>query len=83
MPKYDMGDPDNITEDTFKTIADEWKIPISRVKEIVLEYISGDLKDLIQEKMLDEIFKKAAKAWGQSLPEAKKKTASLIKTYPN
>jgi len=78
-----MGDPDNITEDTFKSIASEWKLPTKQVKEIVLAYISGDLKDQAQIKALEDIFKKAAKAWGQSLPEAKKKTASLIKTYPN
>lgn len=76
IPDYDMGNPDNITNSTFETIAAKWK----KDKEFVQEKLLNELKSgAIQTPEFIAMFEKAAHAWGQSEDEAKAKTLVLLK----
>jgi len=65
MAHDNMGNDDNITEKTFEKVD----------KEKVYEYLTQNSPN----KEFDQMFEKAAKAWGQPVEEAKKNTLSLLK----
>lgn len=83
IPYFDMGDPDNITTDTLSQIAQEWGVSLAEVKIFFLVFLSADFtpNSLDEDKInyLEEIFKKAALAWGQTIEEAKMETLKLLK----
>lgn len=76
-PHDDMGSKDNITEETFKHLAEHWKKPLVETKSIVYKMLQ---ENRIDEPDLIEMFEKAAKAWGQPVEEAKKQTQQLLKS---
>lgn len=74
--KYDdMGNHNNITEDTFKHLAEHMKKSLPETKFIVYNSLKAGKVDT----HLEEMFEKASKAWGQSIDEAKKNTLDLLK----
>lgn len=80
-PHDDMGDIDNITAQTLFEFAEAKKIKIEEVKKYVFTKLEDEIqkKKTISDKDLDDLFIKAAKAWGQSVHEAKKETYNLLK----
>lgn len=74
-PQDDMGHPDNITEETLKALSSHWNISHEETKKKLLEMLSNNSSD----EFMDTMFEKAAKAWGQSIDDAKKKTIELLK----
>lgn len=71
-----MGNPDNITEATLKHLSGHWGKSLPETKAIVLKILE---EDKISDSHLAQMFEKAAKAWGQTIEEAKKNTQSLLK----
>ena len=76
-PSDDMGNPKNITEDTFKHLAKHWNKSLNETKLIVFQMLENNE---INNSHLTEMFKEAAKAWGDSVDEAKRKTYQLLKS---
>lgn len=74
-PHDDMGHPDNITEETLKTLSSQWNISHEETKKKLLDMLSKNTSD----EFMNAMFEKAAKAWGQSVDDAKKKTIDLLK----
>lgn len=83
-PDDDMGNGDNITNDTFHHLSEHWKTSDKETKEKVLKMLEDDKQSLrpdglkITDDHLVEMFEKAAKAWGQSVDDAKKKTKNML-----
>ena len=75
MPEDDMGDPDNISEDTLRQLAKKRKVQLSGLKHSLSHYLENSVQN---DPEFEIMFKKAAKAWGQSVKEAKKQTAKLL-----
>ncbi len=71
----DMGNPHNITESTFDTLAKKLNKSVADTKKFVASLIIN--KDKNPE--IEEMFANAAKAWGQSIDEAKSETLKLLK----
>lgn len=82
IPDDDMGHPDNITTDTFRALGKRVGKKEPETRQWVFDYLEEQMKNPNSEKNSDieEMFKKASKAWGQSIPEAKKQTYKLIKS---
>lgn len=73
----DMGDQNNITEETFAHIAKHDGKSLEEVKRDVYELLGK--KGLKKEDPhLTEMFEKAARAWDQSVEEARKNTYKLL-----
>ncbi len=79
IPDDDMGFPDNITEKTLQDLANKWSKTLPETKKDLYRLLLDDNPKLGQEP-LKSIFEKAAAAWSQSMEEAKKNTASLLKS---
>ncbi len=77
IPQDNMGSVDNITDDTFKDLADHWGVSIDEAKLKVLKLIES--QELSQDSYAENIFIQATKAWGQSKDEAVKNTKGLLK----
>ena len=76
-PDDDMGSPDNITNNTLTHLSEHWNTTLPETKKRVLAMIeSGNITD----SHVSEMFEKAAKAWGQSVEEAKKNAKELLKS---
>lgn len=75
-PQDDMGSNDNITDSTFEGLASHWKKSPKETKSMVCKMLE-DRK--ITDPHLIAMFEKSAKAWGQSLEEAKNNTYRLLK----
>lgn len=73
-PQDDMGNPDNITEQVLKRLAEDQDLKEFK-KELLTQLKSGKLDPKFEIQM-----EKAAKAWGQSVEEAKKNTQSLLQS---
>jgi hypothetical protein len=84
IPDDNMGSDDNITDSTFKHLADHWGKSEAETKKKVFEILGKDLKDgsneIDTDHHLKEMFEKASNAWGQSIKEAKKNTHDLLKS---
>lgn len=78
-PDDDMGHPDNITKSTLTHLSEHWGKSIKETKLELLKMLDKKDKLLEKEPHLKEMFEKAAKAWGQSVDEAKKNTHDLLK----
>ena len=76
-PQDDMGSPDNITEETFKHLAEHWKKSLEETKLAVFQMLEDNK---VTDSHLTEMFEKAAKAWGEPVEEAKKQTLQLLKS---
>jgi hypothetical protein len=78
----DMGHPNNITEETFIHMAEHAGKSVEQIKSDVYHLLEKELKDnkkIKEDPHLTEMFEKAAKAWGQSIDEARKNTFNLLK----
>lgn len=73
-----MGHPENITNhNTFKHLSEHWGTSLKETQERVLTmFTEGKVTD----EHVIEIFDKAAKAWGQSVDEAKQNAIALLKS---
>jgi transcription termination factor NusB len=80
-PHDDMGDIDNITVQTLYEFAMANNTKIEKIKIYVLNKLENELleKKKTHDPALEEMFTKAAEAWGQSVIEAKKQTYNLLK----
>lgn len=76
IPQDDMGSPDNITEQMLTTLAQSMNISIDVIKQQLLDYLSNQTQT--PNPSIEEMFSKAAIAWGQSVDEAKKNTRELL-----
>ncbi len=74
-PHDDMGSPDNIYSKTFEDLSQKLGKTPQQIKETVLAYLQNSGPN----PTFDELFNKAAKAWGQSVDEAKANTLSMLK----
>ena len=79
IPQDNMGNPDNITEDTIQKLAEHWADSVKNTKKRLLLLVQ-DPKLPIKDTYVEQLFLKAAKSWGQSEEKAKENTASLLKT---
>jgi S-adenosylmethionine/arginine decarboxylase-like enzyme len=80
-PYDDMGSIDNITVHTFDELATKRNKNIKEIKHYVFTFLSKEYlkKKQRTDEELEEIFVKAAKAWGQSVREAKEQTYKLLR----
>ena len=76
-PNDTMGNPNNITEPTWQQLAAQLKMPVDQLKKMVTQQLSSNQPGGSE---VEEMFEKAAKAWGQSVVEAKRNTLELLKT---
>lgn len=75
-----MGHPDNITSDLMKQISKVLGVK-GDGRKLVYDYLETQLTDSeAKNPVLEEMFKKAAKAWGQTVKEAKRQTYNLLKS---
>ena len=78
-----MGHEDNITEETFHYhLVEKLQMSGKEIKLLVFTLLKEQVinKDFSKKNSLvEETFKKAAKAWGQSIDEAKKYTYEMLK----
>lgn len=78
-PDDDMGHPDNITNSTLHHLSEHWGKTFDETRLLVLKAMEGNDQKILTDQHLTEMFEKAAKAWGQSVDEAKKNTLALLK----
>lgn len=78
-PQDDMGNSNNITEQTLMHLSGHWGKPLEETKKILFGLLKNSDNKLEEDEHLKEMFEKASKAWGQSIDEAKKNTYELLK----
>jgi len=78
VPQDDMGNPNNITDETFSRVGDILGKSELETKELVFKYLSGEEVDEQAKASFDEMFLLASTAWGQQIEEAKKETRKLL-----
>lgn len=81
IPDDDMGHPDNVTAGMIQNMAKTQKWPGDGRKSL-FDYLDAQIKDpnTPQNPAIEEMFTKAAKAWGQSVAEAKKQAYNMLKS---
>lgn len=79
IPDDNMGHPENITEKTLEDLAGKWGKDLDTTKRELLGLLQNNDPRLEQEP-LKSMFEGSSKAWGQSVEEAKRNTASLLKS---
>jgi len=77
IPDDDMGHKDNITNKTLEDTAQQLGKSLHDLQHEVFDYIE---KKESNNKEFEDMFEKAAAAWGQSVDEAKKNTRELLKS---
>lgn len=82
IPDDDMGHPDNITTLTFKQLGKKHKKTEPQTRQWVYDYLHDQFHDpkMPANSDIEEMFKKAAKAWGQSVANAKKQTFNMLQS---
>jgi hypothetical protein len=77
-----MGHPDNITTDTFKSLGKKVGKKEPETRQWVFDYLESQMNDPESPKdsLIEEMFTKASKAWGQSIEQSKKQTFSMLKS---
>jgi S-adenosylmethionine/arginine decarboxylase-like enzyme len=77
-----MGHPDNVTTLTFKQLGKKYKKTEPQARQWVYEYLNGQSQDekFSKNEDIEEMFKKAAKAWGQTVKDAKRQTFNMLKS---
>lgn len=80
IPEDDMGHPDNINTDKLKEIAGKLGDK-GDGRKVVYDYLEAQSTDPNSAKnpIIEDYFTKAAKAWGQSLADAKKQAHNMLK----
>ncbi len=81
-PDDDMGHPDNITNSTLKHLSEHWGKSFDETRLIILKALESNDK-ILEEEHLKEMFEKAARAWGQSIDEAKTNVMTLLQKEVN
>lgn len=75
----DMGHPDNVTSDMMKKLSKQLGEK-GDGRELIYNYLETQLADpKAKNQIIEEMFTKAAKAWGQSVKDAKKQTYNMLK----
>lgn len=74
-----MGHPDNITNATFSAVGKSLEKSQKEIEEDMYSWLSGGDISENEKEAFHVIFEKSAKAWGQSIDEAKKNTLLLLK----
>ncbi len=76
IPEDNMGDERNITTSTFENLAKEWTVQPKAARKKMFDYLTNNLTN---DKEIEKVFEEASKAWGQSIQDAKRETANLLK----
>lgn len=80
IPEDDMGHPDNLNTERIKAVAQQMGDK-GDGRKLFYDYLDTQMKDPNQKnEIMEEAFNKAAKAWGQSVAEAKKQTYNMLKS---
>lgn len=82
-PEDNMGDVNNITEDTLKHLSEHWGKSLQDTKLTLLKLLETQDKQLDEDEHLKQMFDHAASAWGQSTDQAKSNTQALLKKQLN
>lgn len=82
-PDDDMGSELNITHQTLQNLAKHWNKSLQESQLMLLNLLQSNDPSLETDPFLSKLFIQAAKAWGQSLDEAKKNTQILLKSELN
>lgn len=78
IPDDDMGDPDNITSDMMKKVSKQLGVK-GDGRKLIYDYLKTQQTDTeAKNELIEEMFKKAAKAWGQTIKEAKRQTLQML-----
>jgi hypothetical protein len=72
-----MGDPENITTQSIEAMAKSYNVPSISLKEGIFQYLNTP--NFPNNPVLEEMFSKAATAWGQDVQEAKKNTLEMLR----
>lgn len=75
IPQDDMGNPDNITEHTLEHLAQDLGKQLPDLKQELMAYLSANQPT---NPTYEQLFTKAATAWGQTVEEAKKNALELL-----
>ncbi len=75
----DMGHSDNITNSTIKHLSEHWDKSFDETRLTLLHALENQDQKVLDEVHIKEMFVKAAKAWGQSVDQAKENTKFLLK----
>ncbi|MBI2012100.1 hypothetical protein HYS91_05000 [Candidatus Daviesbacteria bacterium] len=76
-PNDDMGSMNNITNQMLSQLANNQNKSLEEIKRMVLQTLMDDKVDSNQ--ALKEMFENAAKAWGQSVDDAKNQALRMLK----
>ncbi len=80
IPDDDMGHPDNITSDMMKKLSRKMGVK-GDGRKLIYDYLEAQLENPeAKNPILEEMFTKASKAWGQSLADAKKQAYYMLKS---
>lgn len=82
IPDDDMGHPDNITTDTFKSLGKKIGKKEPETRQLVFNYLESQYNDpeSVKDSDMEEMFTKASKAWGQSIEQAKRQTFNMLRS---
>ena len=83
-PRDDMGDPENITEETFINLANAFGVSIHEAKNKIFQLLEeqkeSNFRDIKgEDPNITELFERSARAWGQSVVEARKYTYEQLR----
>ncbi|MBI3290600.1 hypothetical protein HYZ78_04350 [Candidatus Microgenomates bacterium] len=81
LPEDDMGHSDNITNETFRHVAEHEGVTFEEIQHMVLDNLKKELagEEVKWDSHLTEMFEKAAQASQQNVSDAKKFTYELLK----
>lgn len=82
LPDDDMGHADNITNETFRHVAEHEGVTFEEVRHMVYDNLKKEIgkgEEVKWDLHLVEMFKKAAKASQQDIVDAKKNALELLK----
>lgn len=81
MPEDDMGNADNITNETFRHVAEHQDLSFEDVRQMVYHDLQKELagENVTHDAHIVEMFEKAAQASQQNVEDAKKNTFELLK----
>lgn len=81
LPNDDMGNKDNITNQTLTHLGEHWGKNLKETQQMVFETLQKELngEKVDEDAHLKEMFETAARTWGQSVDEAKRNAFELLK----
>ena len=77
-----MGNPDNVTNQTFRHVAEHGGVSYEAIRHLVYENLKKEIgggEEVKWDNHLVEMFEKAAEASQQEVIDAKKNTFELLK----